>query len=142
MVSPKADRLSADSLLNADDVQRIAPRYRHDILQNSLNVSASLSYDCELDLDHTKSEHFPIDNSPYFVTYTVPSHNPLNTQTNPKVSTTKDLGIDLNTRLSAEGNTVSAANKARRMLFHLKRFLRPLPPAFFPLAQNSYPATT
>ncbi len=59
--------------------------------------------------------------SPHFVTYTLPSHNPPNTQTIP-VSTTQDLGIVLNTRLSAEDNVVGAANKARRMLLFLKRF--------------------
>ncbi len=34
-------RLSADSLLYADDVKLIAPRNRHDLLQSSLNISAS-----------------------------------------------------------------------------------------------------
>ncbi len=33
------DHLSADSLLYADDVILIALRNRHDILQNSLNIS-------------------------------------------------------------------------------------------------------
>ncbi len=32
------DNVSADSLLYADDVKRIAPRNRHGILQSSLNV--------------------------------------------------------------------------------------------------------
>ncbi len=36
----------------------------------------------------------------------------MTTQTLPTVSTTKNLGIFLNTRLSAEDNVVSAANKA------------------------------
>ncbi len=39
------DRLSADSLLYADDVQLIAPRNPHDIVQNILNISASWSRD-------------------------------------------------------------------------------------------------
>ncbi len=34
------NHLSADSVLDADDVKLIAPRNRHDILQNSLNVIA------------------------------------------------------------------------------------------------------
>ncbi len=68
---------------------------------------------------------------PHFVTYTLPSHNPPNTQTIPKVATTKDLGIALNTRLSAEDNVVSAANKARRMLFYLKRSFAALTPSIF-----------
>ncbi len=70
---------------------------------------------------------------PHFVTYTLPSHNPPNTQTIPNVATTKDLGIVLNTRLSAEDNVVSAANKARRMLFYLKRSFAALTPSIFPL---------
>ncbi len=45
-----------------------------------------------------------------FVTYTLPPSNPPNIQTLPTVSTTKDLRIVLNTRLSAEDNVVSAAN--------------------------------
>ncbi len=104
---------------------------RHDIPQNSLNSSASWSKDWELDLDPTKSEHLPIGNSPHFVTYTLTSHNPPNTQTLPTVSTTKDLGIVLNTRLSAEDNVVSAANYERRMLFYLKRSFAALTPSIF-----------
>ncbi len=42
------DRFSEDSLLYADGVILIAPRSRHDILQNSLNISASWSRDWEL----------------------------------------------------------------------------------------------
>ncbi len=75
------DHLSADSLLYADGVKLIAPLNRHDILQNSLNSSASWSKDWELDLNHTKSEHFSIGNSPHLVIYTLPSSNPPNTQT-------------------------------------------------------------
>ncbi len=44
-----------------------------------------------------------------------------NTQTIPKVSTAKDLRKVLNTKLSAEDDVVSAAIKAQRMLFYLKR---------------------
>ncbi len=80
------------------------------------------------------SKHLPIGNSPHFITYTLSSHNPPNTHTLPTVSTTKDLGIVLNTRLSAEDNVVSAANKARRMLFYLKRsFVAITPGIFLPL---------
>ncbi len=121
----------ADSHLYADDVKRIAPRNRHDILQSSLNVSANWSKDWELDLNPTKSKHLPIGNSPRFVTYILPPQNPPKTQTIPKVSTTKGLGIVLNTRLSTENNVVSAANKARRMLFYLKRSFATLTPSIF-----------
>ncbi len=75
-VNDLPDHLSADSLLYADDVKLIAPRNRHDILQNSLNSSALWSKDWELDLNPAKSEHFPIGNSSHFVTYTLPSSNP------------------------------------------------------------------
>ncbi len=97
------DRLSADSLLYADDVELIAPRNRHDILQNSLNIRASRSRFWELDPNPTKSEHLPIGNPPppYFVTHTLTSHNPHNTQAIPTVSTTKDLGIILNNTQTA-----------------------------------------
>ncbi len=40
-VNDLPDRLSAHSLLYADDDKLIAPRNRHDILHNSLNISAS-----------------------------------------------------------------------------------------------------
>ncbi len=122
---------STDSLRYADDVKLIAPLNCHDILQNSRNSSASWSKDWELDLNHTKSEHLSIGNSPHFVAYTLPSSNPPNTQTLPTVSTTKDLGIVLNARLNAEDNAVSAANKARRMLFDLKRSCGALTPSIF-----------
>ncbi len=112
-----------------DDEKLIAPRSRHAILQNALNIS--WSRDWELGFNSTKSEHLPIGNSPHFVTYTLPSHNLPNTQTIPTVSTTKDLGIFLNTRLIAEDNVVSAANKARRMLFCLKRSFAALNPNIF-----------
>ncbi len=75
------------------DVKLIAPRNRHYILQNSLNSSSSWSKVWELDLNPTNSEHLPIDNSSQFVTNTLPSSTPPNTQTLPTVSTTKDLGI-------------------------------------------------
>ncbi len=58
-VNDLPDRLSADSLLYADDVELIATRNRHDIPQNSLNISASWSKDWELDLNPTKGEHTP-----------------------------------------------------------------------------------
>ncbi len=63
-VNDLSDHLSADSLLYADDVKLIALRNRHDILQNSLNSSASWSKDWELDLNPTKNEHLPIGTSP------------------------------------------------------------------------------
>ncbi len=63
-VSDLPDHFSADSLLYADDAKLIAPRNRHEILQNSLNSSASWSKDWELDLNPTKSEHLPISKSP------------------------------------------------------------------------------
>ncbi len=88
-----------------------------------------------------QSEHLPIGNSPRFVTYTLTPHTPPNTHTIPTVSTTKDWGVVLNTRLSAKDNVVNDANKARRMLFYLNPLL-PLPPVFFPLVQNFYPATS
>ncbi len=59
-VNDLPDHLSADSPLYADDVKLIAPRNRHDILQNSLNINASWSKDWELDLNPTKSEHLSI----------------------------------------------------------------------------------
>ncbi len=107
-------------------------RNRHDILQNSLNISASWSKDWELDINPTKSEHLPIGKFPHFVTYTLPSHNPPSTQTMPTVTTTKGLGIVLNTRLRTEDNVVSAANKARGMLFYLKRSFAALTPSISP----------
>ncbi len=64
-------------------------------------------------------------------TYFLPHSNPPNTQTLPTVSTTKYLGIVLNTRLSAEDNVNSAANKARGMLFYLKRSFAALTPCIF-----------
>ncbi len=118
-VNDLPDRLSANSLLYADDVKLIALRNRHDILQHFLSISSSWSNDWELDLNPTKSENLPIGNSPHFVTYTLPSHNSPNTQIIPTVSTIKDLGIVLNTRHSAEDNVVSAANTAHRMLVYL-----------------------
>ncbi len=86
--------------------------------------------------------NLPIGNSPHFVIYTLPSHSPLYTQTIPTVTTTKDLGIVLNTWLSAEDNVVSTANKARRMLFYLKDPSRPLPPIFSSPVQNIHPPTS
>ncbi len=62
------DRLSADSPLYADEVKLIAPRNRHDILQNSPNISASWSRDWELDLNPTKGEKLPIGTSLHFIT--------------------------------------------------------------------------
>ncbi len=112
-VNDLPDDLSADSLLYTDDVKLITPQNRHDILLNSLSISASWFKDWELDLNPTKSEHLPFGISPHFVNYTLPSHNPPNTQTIPTVSTTKDLGIVLNTRLSVKNHVVSDANKAR-----------------------------
>ncbi len=133
-----ADHLSADTLLYADDAKLIASRNRDDVLQNPLNISVSWSKDWELDLNPTKSEHLPIGNSPPPISSLTPScpiTHPDNTKRIPKVSTTRDLESVLNTRLSAEGNVVSAANKARRVLFYLKR-------PFAALIQNFYPATS
>ncbi len=130
-VNDLPDHLSADSPLYADDAKLIAPRNRHDILQNSLNISAIWSRDWKLNLNPTKSEHLPIGNSSHSVTYTLPPHNPPNTQTILTVATTKDLGIVLNTRLSAEDYVVSTANKTRRMLLYLRRSFTALTPHIF-----------
>ncbi len=130
-VNDLPDRLSVDSKLYANDIKLIAPRNCHNILQNFLNISASWPKNWELDLNPTKSEHLPVDNSPHFVTYTLPSHSPPNTQNISTVSTAEDLVIVLNIRLNAEDNVVSAANKGRRMLFYLKRSFTALTPSIF-----------
>ncbi len=83
----------------------------------------------ELVLNLTKSEHLPIVYSPHFLTYTLPSNNPLNTHTNSNHH--QYMGIVLNARLSTEDNVVSAANKARRMLYYLKRSFVALTPNIF-----------
>ncbi len=103
-------------------------RNRHDILQSSPNVSTSCSKGWELDLNPTNptqplnlNHHLPL------VTPPIMSLTPSRPITHPspreskKNSITKDLGIVLSTRLSAEANDVSAANKARRVLFYLNR---------------------
>ncbi len=125
------DHLSADSIPYTGEVKLIAPRTRPDILQSSLHVSASWSKDWELSLNHDKSEHLLIGNPPHFVNSTLPAHSPPNTQTIPKVSNTKNLGIVLNTRLGTEDNVVSVANKTRRMLLYLTRSLVALTPSIF-----------
>ncbi len=53
-VNDLPDRLSAGSLLYADDAKLIALQNRHAILQNSVNISVSWSRDWELDLNPTK----------------------------------------------------------------------------------------
>ncbi len=113
MTCPTACQQTASSI----QMTLNSPRNRHDILQNSLNSSASWSKDWELNLNPTKSEHLPISNSSHFVTYTLSSHNPPNAQTIPTVNITKDLGIVLNKGVSAADNVIIAANKTRRMLF-------------------------
>ncbi len=74
----------------------------------------------------------------HFVTYTLPSHIPPNTQTIPTVTTIEYLGIVLNTRLSAQDNVVSGANKARRMLFYLRRSFTILAPSIFILLYKAF----
>ncbi len=59
-VNDLTDRLSADRLLYADDVKLIAPRNRHDILLNSLNIHASWSRNWDLDLTPPKASTFPL----------------------------------------------------------------------------------
>ncbi len=78
----------------------------------------------------TKVNTFPLI-TPNFVIYTAPLHSPPNIQSISKVSTTKDQRFVLNNRLSVEDNVVSAANKARRMLFYLKRSFPALTPSIF-----------
>ncbi len=53
-----------------------------------------------------------------------------------------DLGIVLNTRLNVEDNVVSAAIKARRMLFYLKPSFAALTPVFFSPFHNFYPVAS
>ncbi len=93
------------SHVSAGDVELIAPRNRHNILQKSLKIGASRSKESWTSTP-AKSERLPIGNSPHFVTYILPSHYPPNTQNIPTVSTTNNLGIVLNTRLTAEDNVV------------------------------------
>ncbi len=71
--------------------------------------------------------HLPIVNS-HSAIYTLRPHTQTNTQVILKVSTTKHLGIILNSRLSAEDNVSGAANKAPRMLLSLKRLFTALNP--------------
>ncbi len=133
------DHLSADSLLYVDKIKVIAPRNRHITLQSSINVNLSWPKDWGLDLNSTGREHHPIGHFPHPVTYILPSHNPPITQTIPTVSTTKDLRIVLNTRLHAEVNVVSTANKTRWGTTLSETILRDPSPSFFsPLEQNSY----
>ncbi len=57
------------------------PRNRRDILQNSLYVSTSCAKGWYLDLNPTKKERLPIDNSPHLFIYPLPSLHPPNTHT-------------------------------------------------------------
>ncbi len=125
-VNDLPDRLSTGSLLYADDVKFIVPPkppwYSPKLPKLQRQLVHRLGAGPQ---PHQKRA------PPHFATYTLPSHDPPNTQTIPIVSTTKDLGICLNTRRSSEDNVVSADNKTCRMLFYLKQSSAALTPSIF-----------
>ncbi len=101
-VNNLADNLVIDHLLYANYVKLIAPRKHTAALQGSLVTSSKWSDDWELILNPSRSEHFPVGDTFNPVKYSLTPHTLSNAQPIPAVNTVPDLGLLLNTGLSAD----------------------------------------
>ncbi len=95
-----------------------------DALQSSLIASSKWPEDWELIFNPSKSEHLPIGNTSNPIAYSLTPRTSPNAQPIQTVSSVRDLGLLLNTGLSADDNVARATKKARGMLFLPKVILR------------------
>ena len=95
-----------------------------------LRRASHWSADWDLPLNATKCYHLPIGQQPQFSL----SLSTDNSQCIPVVESARDLGIQVSSSFTPTLNCIEAANKARRILFLIRRsFARLTPSIFLPL---------
>jgi hypothetical protein len=120
--------LAGEVLLFADDVKIISPRNNWDRLQDSILAATNWSNDWDMRINPEKSSLLCIGNEPPL---------PLRVSSNPEISSipvcssTKDLGIMLDSSFTPSAQCFSAANKARRSLFLIRRSFENITPKLF-----------
>ncbi len=119
------DRLSGSVLLFVKDVKLMAVRSRYSKLYQNLEAAFRWSDDCDLPLNASKCSHISIGELP-------PSPLSLSDGTEiSEVDSTKDLGVTVTSTFKTSIHCQHAANRARRILFLLRRGFAVLTPEIF-----------
>ncbi len=111
-VNNLADNLTIDHLLYATHVKHITPQKEATAFQSSLVASSLWSEDKDVILNPSKCEHIHVGDTSHTCTYSLIARTPSNGQLIHAVSSVRDLGLFLNTGLSADNNVTRATKNA------------------------------
>ncbi len=114
------NELTCNHFLFADDVKLIAPRSQQHELRSSIEQALNWSRRWDLPLNASKSHHLSIGGHPD--DRLVPSEE-ANGEQMTKCEQINDQGITVNPAFPPSANVLTAANKARGMLYIIKRSL-------------------
>ncbi len=114
-----ADELTCNHLFFADDVKLIASRSQQHELGSSIHQAFNWSQRWDLPLNASKSHHLSIGGTPDLLISLPEKAAGKSLQ---KCELINDLGITVNAAFTPSANVLAAANKARGMLFFIKRF--------------------
>ncbi len=117
-INDLADELTCNHLFFADDVKLIATRSQQHELRSSICQAFNWSRRWDLPLNASKSHHLSIDGTPDLLITLSEEAAGKSLQ---KCEQIYDLGITVNAAFTPSANVLAAANKARGMLYFIKR---------------------
>ncbi len=112
------NELTCNHLFFADDVKLIAPRIQQHEVRSSIEQALNWSRRWDLPLNASKSHHLSIGDHP---DDRLILSEGANGEQMTKCEQINDLGITVNSAFIPSANVLTAANKARGMLYFLKR---------------------
>ncbi len=118
-INDLADELICNHFFFADDVKLIAPRSQQHELRSSIRQAFNWSHRWDLPWNASKSHHLSIGVTPDLFRALSEETAGKSLQ---KCEQINDLGITVNAAFTPSANVLAAANKARGMLYFIKRF--------------------
>ncbi len=112
------NELTCNHFFFADDVKLIAPRSQQHELRSSIEQALNWSRRWDLPLNASKSQYLSIGSHP---DDRLVHSEEANGEQMTKCEQINDLGIAVNSAFTQSANVLTAANKARGMLYFLKR---------------------
>ncbi len=112
------NELTCNHLFFADDVKLIAPRSQQHELRSSTEQALNWSRRWDLPITASKSHHLSIGSHP---DDRLALYEEANGEQMTKCEQIIDMGIAVNSAFTPSVNVLTAANKARRMLYFIKR---------------------
>ncbi len=112
------DELTCNHSFLADDVKLIAPRSQQHELRSSIRQAFNWSHRWDLPINASKSHYLSIGGTPDL---RIALSEEAAGKSLQKCENINDLGITVNAAFTPSANVLAAANKARRMLYFIKR---------------------